>query len=153
MGTTVTDIILMTGATGFLGTELAARLVRISQSKIYALVRAAGEAEAHHRLRAAWSHDKELYQAVGTQILPVPGDFTKPDLGLYVADAVLQISFSEKAVGKTFHLTCPKEAAPWSGELAEYVRAWAKQNLSLALPKPVFLPSPVLKRAGGQPPR
>lgn len=297
------DIILMTGATGFLGTELAARLTWTSQSKIYALVRAAGEAEAYHRLRAAWCHDEELYQSIGTQVLPVPGDFTKPDLGLeertrrtledsvtlvlhagaeigfqkskqelqtanydgtknmlsfaahmrnlrrfvyistayvagrksgtvleeepagtafftlyeestaraeslvresllpfsicrpgmivgdsrngwirsfntiyyvlklmllgrmrilpvrpetslnivpgdYVADAVLRISFSEEAVGKTFHLTCPKNKAPLAGELSEYVRTWAKRNLSLALPKPVFLPSPVLKRAG-----
>lgn len=259
----MTDIILMTGATGFLGTELAARLIRTSQSKIYALVRAAGESEAYHRLRAAWYHDKELYQAIGTQILPLPGDFTKPDLGLdeparqtladtvtlvlhagaeigfqkskqelqsanyegtknmisiaakmrklrrfvhistayvaicrpgmivgdsqsgwirsfntiyyilklmllgrmrilpvspetplnivpgdYAADAVLRICFSEEAVGKTFHLTCPKNKAPRAGELAEYVRVWAERNLSLALPKPVFLPLPVLKQAG-----
>ena len=78
----MTDIILVTGATGFLGTELAARLIRTSRSKLYALVRAAGEAEAYHRLRAAWYHDKELCQAIGTQVIPVPGDFTKPNLGL-----------------------------------------------------------------------
>lgn len=82
VGTTVTDTILLTGATGYLGTELAARLARTSQSKIYALVRAIDEEEAYHRLRAAWRHDKELYQAIGTQILPVHGDFTKPGLGL-----------------------------------------------------------------------
>ncbi|MCM1193891.1 MAG: AMP-binding protein [Acetatifactor muris] len=299
----MTDTILMTGATGFLGSELAARLIRTSQSKIYALVRAADEAEAYHRLRAAWCHDKELYQAIGTQILPLRGDFTKPGLGLsesdrqtlkdtvtlvlhagaeigfqkskqelrsanydgtknvlsiaahmrnlrrfvyvstayvagrksgivmeedpvgtafstlyeeskaeaeslvrgsslpfsicrpgmivgdagsgwvrsfntiyyilklmllgrmrilpvkpetplnivpgdYVADAVLRISFSEEAAGKTFHLTCPKSAAPRAGELAEYVRIWAGRNLSITLPKPVFLPLPALKRAG-----
>ncbi len=299
----MTDTILMTGATGFLGSELAARLIRTSQGKIYALVRAADEAEAYHRLQAAWCHEKELYQAIGIKIFPLPGDFTKTDLGLeepvrqtledavtlvlhagaeigfqksrqelqaanydgtknmlsiaahmgklrrfvyistayvaglksgivmeedpvgtafstlyeeskaeaeslvkgsalpfsicrpgmivgdtrsgwirsfntiyyilklmllgrmrilpvrpetslnivpgdYVADAVLRISFSEEAVGKTFHLTCPKSAAPQAGELAEYVRAWAEQNLSIALPKPVFMPLPVLKGAG-----
>lgn len=78
----MTNTICMTGATGFLGTELAAQLVRTYRSKIYALVRAADEAEAYHRLRAAWCHDKELYQAIGTQVFPVPGDFTKPGLGL-----------------------------------------------------------------------
>lgn len=46
----MTDTILMTGATGFLGSELAARLIRISQGKIYALVRAADEAAAYHHL-------------------------------------------------------------------------------------------------------
>lgn len=299
----MTDIILMTGATGFLGTELAARLIRTSHARIYVLVRAADKTEAHHRIGAAWCHDNDLYKAIGTQVIPVPGDFTEPKLGLddktrqnlqdtvtlvlhagaeigfqkskkelisanyhgtrnmlsiaaqmrnlrrfvyistayvagqksgivmeeepvgtafstlyekskakaeslvrksslpfsicrpgmivgdsqsgwvrnfntvyyimklmllgnmrilpvkpetalnivpgdYVADAVLKISFSEEAAGKTFHLTCPKNKAPLAGDLVEYVRAWAKRNLSLSLPKPVFMPLPILKEAG-----
>ena len=70
----------------------------------------------------------------------VPGD--------YAADCVIKISFSEEAEGKTFHITCPKEAAPRAGELAERVRDWAERNLSVSLPKAVFVPMPVLKRAG-----
>ena len=299
----MTETILMTGATGFLGTELAARLIRISHDRIYVLVRAADEAEAYHRIRDAWCHDKELYKAIGTRVVPVPGDFTRPNLGLedkmrqnlqdtvtlvlhagaeigfqkskqelisanyrgtknmlsfaahmqnlrrfvyistayvagrksgtvmeedsvgtafstlyekskakaeslvrksslpfsicrpgmivgdsqsgwvrnfntiyyilklillgdmrilpvkpetalnivpgdYVAEAVLKISFSEEAAGKTFHLTCPKDEAPSAGELEEYVRVWAKRNLSLSLSKPIFMPLPILKEAG-----
>ena len=41
------DTILLTGATGFLGTELAACLLQCSDvEKIYALVRAADDQEA-----------------------------------------------------------------------------------------------------------
>ena len=46
--------ILLTGGTGFLGTELAARLVRLPDVTVYALVRAADRAEAHQRLRGLW---------------------------------------------------------------------------------------------------
>lgn len=70
----MTDTILLTGATGFLGTELASRLIQISHARIYVLVRAADEPEAYHRIRAAWCHDKDLYKMIGIQVIPVPGD-------------------------------------------------------------------------------
>ena len=74
--------ILLTGGTGFLGTELAARLAKAEEAFVYVLVRAADHAEAAQRLRAAWQHDQSLYQAVGKRLLPLPGDFTKANLGL-----------------------------------------------------------------------
>ncbi len=297
------DTILMTGGTGFLGTELAAGLIRFSENKIYVLVRAADRAEAYHRLKGAWHHEAELYRLIGDRVFPVVGDFTRPGLGLgeedrralldsvtlvlhvgaetnfqksrrelmntnyegtrqtlafaaearrlrrfvylstayvagrrrgivteeeppgndfscfyeeskakaetlvresglpfsvcrpgmivgdsatgwvrtfntvyyllkqmllgrlrvlpvraetplnlvpgdAVAEAVIRVCRAEEASGRTFHLTCPKEAAPKAGELAAYVRAWAKQNLGEELPKPLFLPLPGLERAG-----
>lgn len=297
------DTVLLTGATGFLGTELAARLIREPGLRLYALVRAVDEAGAAHRLRSAWQDNGDLCGQIGKQVVPVPGDFTEPGLGLcekyrrllsdavtlvihsgaqisfkksweefknvntdgtekmltfasglrmlrrfvqvstayvagqkrgivmeeephasafstfyekskaeaedlvrasglpfsicrpgmivgdsrngrvrnfntiyyvlkqmllgkmrvfpispdtrlnlvpvdYVADAVEKVCFSEEAAGKTFHLTCPASAAPKAGELAEYVRSFAKRNLSLNLPKAVFLPMPALKKAG-----
>ncbi|MBR2764875.1 MAG: AMP-binding protein [Blautia sp.] len=299
----MTDTILLTGATGFLGTELAARLIRMPRVRIYALVRAGGFQEACHRLREAWQHDDELYAAVGGQVCPVPGDFTLPGLGMdparaqelceevtlvihagaevgfqksredlertntegtrqmllfasgisrlrrfiyistayvagqkkgtvteaepaarafssyyeqskaeaeslvrtsglpfsvcrpgmivgdsqtgwirnfntvyyilrlmlmgqmrlfpvsagtllnivpgdYVADAVIRTACSDEAEGKTFHLTCPSDAAPSAGELAEYVRLWAMKELGASLPAPLFVPLPFLKQAG-----
>ena len=299
----MSDTILLTGGTGFLGTELTARLIRLTDCIIYVLVRAVDESEAYHRLRAAWYHEKELYHKIGTQVLPLPGDFSEKNLKLdqteyrmlqekvtlvihagaeigfqknraelesanitgtehmltfaagirnlrrfvfistayvagqrnglvleddpvstsfsslyeqskaraeilvrnsslpfsicrpgmiigdsgsgwirnintiyyvlklmllgkmrvlpvnpetplnlvpgdYVADAVFRICFSEEAAGKTFHLTCPKTLAPRAGELADYVRNWAGEHLSLSLRKPLFLPLPVLKKAG-----
>ena len=75
--------ILLTGGTGFLGTELALRLAKSKETLVYVLVRAADHEEAAQRLRAAWQHDQSLYQAVGRQLLPLPGDCTKADLGLH----------------------------------------------------------------------
>ena len=74
--------ILLTGGTGFLGTELAARLIRNPGPRNYALIRSDSEEEAYHRTRCAWFHDRDLYQAVVERIFPVSGDFTKPGLGL-----------------------------------------------------------------------
>ena len=73
--------ILLTGGTGFLGTELALRLAKSEETLVYVLVRAADHAEAAQRLRTAWQHDQSLYQAVGKRLLPLPGDFTKADPG------------------------------------------------------------------------
>lgn len=46
--------ILLTGGTSFLGTEIAAQLVRQSENTIYVLVRARDESHACARLKAAW---------------------------------------------------------------------------------------------------
>lgn len=87
------DSILLTGATGFLGTELASRLIKETEGKIYALVRAADDEEAAWRLKSVWHHERELYEAVGTKVIPAAGDFLKPSLGL---DAVSARDLQEK---------------------------------------------------------
>ena len=46
----MSDTILLTGGTGFLGAELAERLVRDPDTKLYILIRAADPAAAMHRL-------------------------------------------------------------------------------------------------------
>ena len=76
------DTILLTGGTGFLGTELASRLSGNPENKIYVLVRAADEQGAVHRLKGAWYFDRELYARIGEKCIPVPGDFTKEGIGL-----------------------------------------------------------------------
>lgn len=78
----MTGSIFISGGTGFLGTELCARLLDICDSPIHVLVRAADQAEALHRLREAWQHDGALYASIGTRAFPVVGDFTQPGLGL-----------------------------------------------------------------------
>ena len=72
------DTILLTGGTGFLGTELASRLSGNPEKKIYVLVRAADEQGAVHRLKGAWHHEAELYRLIGDRVFPVVGDFTRP---------------------------------------------------------------------------
>ncbi len=74
--------IFITGATGLLGTEVAARLLSTTQVQLLVLVRAGSEAEAAHRLQALWWEDKQLCEAVGGRIRPVVGDITQEGLGL-----------------------------------------------------------------------
>lgn len=297
------ETVLITGGTGSLGTEIAARLCSMPGLKTFVLVRAESEEGAYHRLRGCWHHDRTLYESIGDSVVPVCGDFTLPGLGLrdedrklleetvtlvihsgaetgftksryelgmtnhtgtrnmltfagdirdlrrfvyistayvagqkkgivmeedppatvfsayyeeskakaealvrasgipfsicrpgmivgdsqtgwtrnfntvyyvlklmllgrmpvlpvsadstlnivpadYVADSVLKISFSDEAAGRTFHLTCPEECRPSVGELTDLVITWAKENLSENIPEPLFVPAPVLGRAG-----
>ena len=76
------DTVLLTGGTGFLGTEIALRLLDIPNIKIYALVRAENEEAAFHRLKTEWQLLKKLSAAVGINVFPICGDFTKKSLGL-----------------------------------------------------------------------
>lgn len=81
-GGIMAETVLLTGATGLLGTELASRLAEDPDMTVYALVRAEDDAHAHQRLRAAWQHDRKLAGEVGRRIRPLVGDFTLPGLGL-----------------------------------------------------------------------
>lgn len=80
--------IFITGATGLLGTEVAARLLSTTEAQLLVLVRAASEADAAHRLQALWWEDKMLCAAVGGRIRPVVGDITQDGMGL--AEEALQ---------------------------------------------------------------
>ena len=70
--------VLITGATGLLGTEVVSRLLAITSREIYALVRADSETEAASRLRSLWWDDAVLADEVGNRVHPVVGDITKP---------------------------------------------------------------------------
>ena len=76
------DTIFVSGATGFLGTEVVSRLLAETEADIYVLVRAENEEAAAHRLRNAWYHEQSLYRQIGGRVLPAAGDFTVPQLGL-----------------------------------------------------------------------
>ncbi|MGD6808836.1 MAG: SDR family oxidoreductase [Candidatus Bathyarchaeia archaeon] len=58
----------------------------------------------------------------------------------YVADAVTSLTFNPAAEGLTFHLTASTEKTPTAKELVQYVQDWAKQEMHLNLPNPVFIP-------------
>jgi long-chain acyl-CoA synthetase len=57
----------------------------------------------------------------------------------YVAKAIVQLTFDPRAESKNFHLVAPKEALPTIEELLDSVQAWAKTNLGLKLPKPIYI--------------
>ena len=82
----MSDAVFLTDATGFLGTEVSAELLRTTDDVVYALVRAADPAAAAARLKAVWWEIPELAQAIGSRVVPVCGDMTQPGLGLSDAD-------------------------------------------------------------------
>ncbi len=65
-----------------------------------------------------------------------------------VARQVADLTLDATAEGHTFHLTAPKDYLPQVGELVEAVRAWAKENLRINVPKPLFVPLPLLRTIG-----
>lgn len=92
--------IVVTGATGALGSELVPRLLqRYPRSRLVAIVRAKSSEDAAVRLARAID-DPALLAAAGERIEALPGDVGKPMLGLDDGTA------SRLAVrtGKVFHL-------------------------------------------------
>jgi thioester reductase-like protein len=75
--------ILLTGATGFIGSFLVAELLQKTQASIYCLVRSSNFEQGMRRLKeSAESYllwNEELYSS---RIIPVLGDLSKPLLGL-----------------------------------------------------------------------
>ena len=74
--------ILLTGATGFLGTQIARQIFAHDDVALIALLRAADEDLARERLRREWWDWSELRSAVGGRIQAQVGDITLPNLGL-----------------------------------------------------------------------
>jgi long-chain acyl-CoA synthetase len=76
------DVVLITGGTGFLGTEVAARLLERADLEIVSLVLADTDAEAARASERAWWLLPDLRAELGARIHPVAGDVAKPALGL-----------------------------------------------------------------------
>ena len=60
----------------------------------------------------------------------------------HVAEAILRMASDPAASGSTFHLTAPTETLPTASELVNVVRAWARRELRVGLPRPIFAPIP-----------
>jgi thioester reductase-like protein len=74
--------VLITGATGFLGKELMARLLEDTDRRVWALVRAADQAAATKRIRTILASLVADPEAAADRVVPVAGDLLRPDLGL-----------------------------------------------------------------------
>jgi long-chain acyl-CoA synthetase len=74
--------VLLTGASGFLGAQIARRLLAQANSQITVLIRAPSQADAVLRLKRSWWDWPELYQNIGNRIQVLNGDLTKPRLNL-----------------------------------------------------------------------
>jgi thioester reductase-like protein len=86
--------ILLTGATGFLGSHMLLDLLRRSDAHVVCLVRARDEADAERRLGAALrSFDVPWSGEVRRRVTPLAGDVREPRLGL--ADSAWESLASE----------------------------------------------------------
>ncbi|MCL5257570.1 MAG: AMP-binding protein [Chloroflexi bacterium] len=74
--------VLLTGATGFLGTEVARRVLANDDCNLVVLVRAADVPEAERRLSRAWWKRPEMMESIGGRVRVVCGDVAEPKLGL-----------------------------------------------------------------------
>ncbi len=73
--------ILLTGATGFIGSFLLHELLQQTSAKIYCLVRVQHPSEAHLKLRSTLEH-YSLDTEQLARIIPVVGDLSQPQFGL-----------------------------------------------------------------------
>ena len=78
--------ILLTGATGFLGGEVLARLLERDRGTVYALVRAPDQAAAQARLDAVLESLMGSAEPWAGRAVAVPGDITAAGLGLGLAE-------------------------------------------------------------------
>lgn len=65
-----------------------------------------------------------------------------------VAKQVVALSLHPEAAGMIFHLTAPPHQLPQVGDLVNSVREWAKNNLNISIPQPVYLPITCLRTIG-----
>lgn len=75
-------VVLLTGGTGFLGTQIARRVVREPDTQLILLVRAPDSESAGRRLNRSFWDWPELRESLATRIEAVAGDISKPALGL-----------------------------------------------------------------------
>jgi long-chain acyl-CoA synthetase len=81
-GDGMSGTVLLTGATGFLGSQVARQLLRDTDCTLLALVRGDGTEMATQRLARAWSDWPELAGAIGGRVRVLCGDISSARLGL-----------------------------------------------------------------------
>ena len=78
--------VLLSGANGFLGTQIARQLITLPGIEIVALVRAENRDHGMVRLKRAWSDWDGLIGALEDRVTVIPGDVTQGDLGMSISD-------------------------------------------------------------------
>jgi thioester reductase-like protein len=78
----MSNVVLLTGANGFLGSQIARQLIQTSDCTLVALVRAADCMAATRRLARSWWDWPETASAIGNRVEVVCGDVASPCLGL-----------------------------------------------------------------------
>ncbi len=78
----VSGVVLVTGGTGFLGTQVCLRLIKNTQMDIIAFVRASDHEAARIRLSRAWHDWPELKEQVGKRVRVLSTDISAERFGL-----------------------------------------------------------------------
>jgi long-chain acyl-CoA synthetase len=76
------SLILLTGATGFLGSQIARLLLEDEGAKLAVLVRGRDQGDAERRLLRIWSSWPETSVALGARVQVIRGDLSLPRLGI-----------------------------------------------------------------------
>lgn len=74
--------VMITGANGFLGTQIIQRLINETNYEIIALIRGKDKLNAFNRLKRAWWEFPDLKNAIGQRIHLLKGDITQDQLAL-----------------------------------------------------------------------
>ncbi|MEW2418268.1 amino acid adenylation domain-containing protein [Streptomyces sp. NPDC046866] len=86
------DAVLLTGATGFVGSHVLAELLGRTSGPVLCLVRAADAGAARRRLSAALRRHGLRDHAADPRVVAVPGDLSLPGLGLDGTDLRSELS-------------------------------------------------------------
>ncbi len=82
----LSGVVLVTGGTGFLGTQVCLRLIQETDMSIVAFVRASDHAAAELRLRRAWSDWPDLEAEVGKRVRGMAADICAKGFSLTEED-------------------------------------------------------------------
>lgn len=76
--------VLLTGATGYLGSHIALQLLQQTESEIYLLVRGESIDICRERIRSVWSryHGEDILEKYDKRLYVIQGDVSKNKLGL-----------------------------------------------------------------------
>ena len=134
-------VVLLTGGTGFLGSQVVRGIVKTTDHTVVALVRARDAEEAKQRLERAWSDWPEAVQAIGGRVEPLPGDLVLPGLGL-TSEAWTEISH------RVTHIVHSAAELRFDGALEEMRRiTFLPINLKIADQSALVLPRLVQAQA------
>jgi thioester reductase-like protein len=94
------DALLLTGATGFVGMAVLARILERTDRRVVVLVRAASQSEADARLDALMSSVVDRPHRYSGRVTAVCGDLTVPGLGLGLSE---EREWIAEQVGEIIH--------------------------------------------------
>jgi thioester reductase-like protein len=80
--------VLLTGATGFVGGQLAYELLARTEARVICLTRAAGDAQARHRAVRALRERGLWRPGWGQRLVGVAGALDRPGLGVVTREVV-----------------------------------------------------------------